>query len=444
MAAPAVEATIGAKHVRLFAKTLVCLAKIGQEVFLEAGRESLVMRVLNASHSAYAAVTLPRPFFDSYDPSAGPGAAGARKYQVRAKPLAAAFRGAAAVDRCVLHADEEMQRLVITQHCKRGSRKKFTIAFEDCDALEANFSTETPMKVLVKSKTMLDFLAHFHTGSAEEVSLVFTDSKAWLRTFTDEGSKTRSNAAKAIKTEIALDLKWFDEYLYPTEQPDDADNADNACNDAAGPPPEVSVTLSLRDLKSVASLGDVVGQPLSLHITRAGMPVVLMLRSGALYEAAFVIASILPPAPAATPATPSAVSTPTSTPARQTTAQVKRTPRSGASDMASPPDTKRARVSPMPSPAVSASRAAPPSPMLDDAQLITAGRSERDEELRQQQQQQEQQQQQQQQQHEARPYHGVMDGRLFMGDRPLMAADSDTEMSPPPSDTEDVPPSCPM
>ena len=54
------------KNLRLFAVSIQCLAKLGDEVGIEGREDKLVLRVLNMSHSAFAGLTFSRAFFGLY------------------------------------------------------------------------------------------------------------------------------------------------------------------------------------------------------------------------------------------------------------------------------------------------------------------------------------------------------------------------------------------
>lgn len=89
------------KNLRLFAVSIQCLAKLGDEVGIEGREDKLVLRVLNMSHSAFAGLTFSRAFFGLYalriDAGAVPSLSGLTcKCQVQLKACCPVFKFAAA------------------------------------------------------------------------------------------------------------------------------------------------------------------------------------------------------------------------------------------------------------------------------------------------------------------------------------------------------------
>jgi hypothetical protein len=106
------------------------MAKIGEELFIEASQNKLILRTLNSSRSAFLAFTFGLKFFDEYVLEDDID----RKYQVKlkviindqtdakkyAKPCQVVFKQHNNVDKCTMRLDEIEQRLVFELLCKHG------------------------------------------------------------------------------------------------------------------------------------------------------------------------------------------------------------------------------------------------------------------------------------------------------------------------------------
>ena len=61
------KCTLHAVNVKLFAKAVHCLAKLGSEIYIEPLEDGLAVKTVNSSRSAYASFLFLRPLFQVYD-----------------------------------------------------------------------------------------------------------------------------------------------------------------------------------------------------------------------------------------------------------------------------------------------------------------------------------------------------------------------------------------
>ena len=59
---------LSAINVKLFAKAVHSLAKLGSEIYLEPLEDGLAVKTVNSSRSAYASYIFLQPLFEIYDP----------------------------------------------------------------------------------------------------------------------------------------------------------------------------------------------------------------------------------------------------------------------------------------------------------------------------------------------------------------------------------------
>jgi len=107
--------------VRVLSAAVHYLSQLGRDVLLEATGDGVTLRALNDGRSSFAAVTLRRPFFESFaEPPAG-----VLKCRVSAKPLRSVFKALRGVERMRLYfaADGAAHYMVFQLHCSFGARR---------------------------------------------------------------------------------------------------------------------------------------------------------------------------------------------------------------------------------------------------------------------------------------------------------------------------------
>ena len=116
---------------------LICLAKFGESVAIEARNEKLTITALNLSRTAYASFSLDaKSFFINYDFKSKPAMKGGDRFtcQLLNKALQSVFKGRAndirgrepVVERCDVTVQDQPDktecRLVVKMVCKHGKR----------------------------------------------------------------------------------------------------------------------------------------------------------------------------------------------------------------------------------------------------------------------------------------------------------------------------------
>ncbi|KAF2544967.1 hypothetical protein F2Q70_00023957 [Brassica cretica] len=60
------EFSISGNALKTFARSIICLARVGNELVVQASPTQLGLHTLNASRSAYQSITFESSFFDAY------------------------------------------------------------------------------------------------------------------------------------------------------------------------------------------------------------------------------------------------------------------------------------------------------------------------------------------------------------------------------------------
>lgn len=258
------ECVIPARYLKLFAKSVSCMAKVGDELFIEATETKLILRTINASRSAFLAFSLNRTFFDTYTLEDNID----RKYQVKLKPCQAVFKQYTNMEKCTMRLDEGEQRLVFEILCKHSIQKVYKLTLEDCEAVQAVYSKNEDLnKITSLPKKLIESTNNFH-AQLDEISMLASKEQFKLKSYIDDAKA----ASKVLQTELAVDASDFEEYVIH--------------NDAV-------VTFSLKDFKSVLGFCDASGQPVTVYFERAGRPICLSVKYFGVFESDFVLATML-------------------------------------------------------------------------------------------------------------------------------------------------------
>eukprot|EP01118_Nematostelium_gracile_P017754 TRINITY_DN768_c0_g2_i1.p1 TRINITY_DN768_c0_g2~~TRINITY_DN768_c0_g2_i1.p1 ORF type:complete len:408 (+),score=104.75 TRINITY_DN768_c0_g2_i1:103-1326(+) len=254
------------RYIKLLAKSIQCMAKVGEDLYIEASAQRIAFRTLNASRSAFLAFYLDERFFESYTLQDGME----KKCQVKLKPCQAVFRQFNNIEKCSIILDENEQRLVFEVLCKHGIQKVYKLTFEECETVQAIYSKDEELnKIVCQPKKLIECINNFHNG-LEEISIATTANSIIVKSYVDD-SKV---ATKVLHTELSLDPNDFEEYQIK--------------NDA-------QVTFCLKEFKAILSFCEASGQPVTLYFERGGRPICLSIKYFGVFESDFVLATLLEP-----------------------------------------------------------------------------------------------------------------------------------------------------
>ncbi|KTG05181.1 hypothetical protein cypCar_00015367 [Cyprinus carpio] len=253
-------------NVKVLAKAIHSLSRIGEELYLESVEDGLALRSVNSSRSAFACFLLSPLFFQKYQAPSDQSF----RCKMPIKSIQAVFKSLASLDRsvekCRIQLDSEKNRLTITLHCKHGLLKTHNLSFQDCESLQAVFDKESCANVLqAQPRLMVDTVLHF-PPSLEEVNLSVTSDRVWLRNHVEDDA----DSLRAMMTELCLSSEEFDHFAVGTQ---------------------TSVTFCLKELRGLLVFADSSGLPVSMYFDEPGSPVILSVTDSVL-EANFVLATL--------------------------------------------------------------------------------------------------------------------------------------------------------
>ncbi|KAJ3415258.1 cAMP-specific 3',5'-cyclic phosphodiesterase 4D [Chytridiales sp. JEL 0842] len=247
-----------------FARLLQSLHKIGDDLYIEARENKLVLSTVNASRSAFAIFTVWPTFFDSYKLTSNQTVS----CKVLLKTITNIFKQKTNIDsieRCKIFFQDgpNGDRLVIQLYCKFGVKKTHKLHFESCEAIHAVYSKQnSDHKLIVSPKVIHEWLGYF-SQKLEEVTI--RCGKDWVRVKSFSEPANESDILKlGLQTEITIDPEDFDVFDVQYES---------------------DVTFSLKDFKAVT-------QPVAAYFNKAGQPVILCVAQQDVFMADFVLATL--------------------------------------------------------------------------------------------------------------------------------------------------------
>lgn len=108
---------------RVLAKFLQYLHKIGQDLFIEATEDDLILGSQNSSKTAFASIKLCRGFFQDYSVDQEQIETGENFCRVSLKACLPIFRSLKNVECCDIRMNQSASKLIIQLHCRENTTK---------------------------------------------------------------------------------------------------------------------------------------------------------------------------------------------------------------------------------------------------------------------------------------------------------------------------------
>uniref|UniRef100_UPI000D18CA72 cell cycle checkpoint control protein RAD9A n=1 Tax=Danio rerio TaxID=7955 RepID=UPI000D18CA72 len=253
-------------NVKVLAKAIHSLSRIGEELYLEPVDDGLALRSVNSSRSAFASFQLSPLFFQRYQAPTDQSF----RCKMPIKSVQAVFKSLSSLERsvekCRIQLNSEKSRLTITLHCKHGLLKTHNLSFQDCESLQAVFDKESCTNVLqAQPRLMVDTVLHF-PPSLEEVNLSVSSDRVWLRNHVEDDA----DSSRAMMTELCLSSEEFDHFAISSQ---------------------TSITFCLKELRGLLGFAESSCLPISMYFDEPGSPVILNVTDSVL-EANFVLATL--------------------------------------------------------------------------------------------------------------------------------------------------------
>ncbi|XP_028770830.1 cell cycle checkpoint control protein RAD9A [Neltuma alba] len=263
------EFALSDNALKTFARCVTCLARIGNELSIQASSSQLVFHALNSSRSAYQSITFKPGFFDVYTVSGN-----LAQFSVLLKAICSVFRTPITnIDRLTVRLPgPDASKVQWILECCNGMRKTYWITCNtESDIQHLSLDRQKfPSNFVVRPQILNRLLANFQS-SLQEITIIAT-----------EPSSLPSDAASEIGGK-AVELR---SYLDPTKDNDSLlhtqlwiDPKEEFLQYIHNGDP-VDVTFSVKELKAFLSFCEGCEVDIHLHFEKAGEPVLMAPKFG--------------------------------------------------------------------------------------------------------------------------------------------------------------------
>lgn len=277
-------------NVKVLGRAIHSLAKIGDEIIFEPGKDSLALRAVNACRSAYATFTFQYSFFSSIELSGYTDAQlEAAKCKIIVRSLLLPFRSIAVLDKtvdtCILELEPDQSRMKVHLKCRHNIHKTFSLGLVECETMRAMYSPNNCANSWTAQSKILSEANTNFLSNQEEVTMTVRKDSFRMRNYNED-----EDMKKRVHTELQMLPGEFEHF--------------NVVQDA-------SVTFCLKELRSIISFADTINLPISAAFNSGGEPILFSVKHPGTLEATFVLATLADTPETSTLTTPIRAARPT-------------------------------------------------------------------------------------------------------------------------------------
>lgn len=281
------EWSLSGNGLKTFARCLTCLARIGNELTLQASTSQLALHTLNSSRSAYQSIILKPAFFDMYTITGTQV-----QCSVLLKAVCSVMRTPlSSIDHLsVILPDPDASKVQWTLDCCNGMKKSYWITCNvEADVQQLSLDRrKLPSSFVVRPRDLNRLLANFQS-TLQEITVIATEPTSLPSDSADEvGGKAvelRSYIDPSKENDSSLHTQlWIDpseEFVQYTHSGDPVD-----------------VTFGVKELKAFLSFCEGCEVDIHLYFDKAGEPILMAPKfaenfSVSNFDATLVLATML-------------------------------------------------------------------------------------------------------------------------------------------------------
>ncbi|GLG94405.1 Cell cycle checkpoint control protein [Gryllus bimaculatus] len=199
------KCTIPGANMKVLARAVQSLARIGDELYVEPDANSMSFRSVNSSRSAYASFTFNRSFFAFYkhEPSQPLNSSqeDSCKCKISMKSCLPVFRSPVMLDRkvenCKMRLEDDGCKLVFEMKFRMGIAKTHFLPVIECETLQVVYTKDDASNSLLAQVQLFSDTVHNFHSTQEEVTLSVTSQKTSIRSYTDGSIMKHENTYEA-------------------------------------------------------------------------------------------------------------------------------------------------------------------------------------------------------------------------------------------------------
>ncbi|XP_025965025.2 cell cycle checkpoint control protein RAD9A isoform X1 [Dromaius novaehollandiae] len=255
-------------------KAVHSLSRIGDELYLEPTENGLSLRAVNSSRSAFASFLFAPLFFQLYERGSPQRTGELLRCKVLMKSFLGIFRSLPSLEKtvgkCLILLKPQASRLVVQLHCKYGVTKTHNLAFQECEQLQAVFSTQQCANSLcAPARVLAEAVVHFPATLAEVTLGTGPGGRISLRNYVED----EKESGRTMVTEL-----WLAEDEFQ----------------AVAVAPGTRITFCLKEFRGLLTFAEASNLPLTIHYDAPGRPAVFTL-DDPLLEVHLVLATLSDP-----------------------------------------------------------------------------------------------------------------------------------------------------
>ena len=278
-------------HLKIFARAVHSLAKIGDDLYLDAGEGGLAISTINSSRSAYATYSFRAAFFSSYEPPAedvnttdanedddDDDAAGERsKCKVAMKGAVWVFKSISHLEKTVDSAELTLapleSKLRARMNCRFSVSKTYSLPFLECEPLKANYDASHSKNGFTAQSKVLSEAALNFLSNQEEVTLLAESDAFVIKNYIDvydvrNADKEQPTPTGGIKgAPVHTKLSMNPETDFSRYEIDPADEEQS----------KAGLTFCLKEFRSILAFADALNLPISASFDSGGLYVLSLI-----------------------------------------------------------------------------------------------------------------------------------------------------------------------
>ncbi|XP_011869320.1 PREDICTED: cell cycle checkpoint control protein RAD9A [Vollenhovia emeryi] len=258
-------------NVKILAKAIHMLAKIGDEMYVNPQEGYISFRTVNMAKSAYSDFTFHKNFF-SYYALGNLEEEEAQKCKISMRSAMTVFKSAHILDKqvetCHIQLEVDACDLVFILKYKNGIKKSHLAPILDSEKLQASYTKAGMSNELIfVARTLTEALQNF-PQNLFEITLEVTPQKLLLRNYVDDTSAM----VNITRSQLALGVGEFDRYAIENE---------------------TSVTFCLKEARALLAFSETASVPVTASFGTAGRPILFTLKSQA-FETNLLLSTLNP------------------------------------------------------------------------------------------------------------------------------------------------------
>ncbi|XP_078036615.1 cell cycle checkpoint control protein Rad9 [Augochlora pura] len=239
-------------NVKVLAKAIHALAKIGDEMYIEPQSNAISFRTINLASSAYADFTFYETYF-SYYVYGDLQENDALKCKISMRSAMMVFKTPNLIEKqvetCHIRLEPDASEIVFILKYKNSIIKTHLLPILDCEVLQTAYNKDSATNQFSSQPRVLgDAMLNFHQNIIE-ITLEVSNQKLLLRNYVDD----TSGLSNTTRTQLALGRGEFDRYDINTD---------------------TSITFCMKEFKAILNFAEITLMPISIYFEQAGKPVI--------------------------------------------------------------------------------------------------------------------------------------------------------------------------